>query len=251
MSIRTVGIVGYGHFGKFIHELCKRLAPDLTVKIYSRRGVVGEESFRSLAEVAACDVVMLCGAINEYEAQLLSVIDLAPQTTILVDVATVKSHTSQLLQRYASDRLYLSTHPMFGPESYRKCNESVEGFRVVLCDHTLPEEQYHSVREHLTSLGFRVLEMTPDEHDQRLAETLFLTHYVSQSIVAGGFARTDIDTASFGFLMDAVESVKHDTALFHDVYRFNPYCAVAVKRLHKAQEHVCSQLPDDVTKIYE
>jgi hypothetical protein len=71
-----------------------------------------------------------------------------------------------------------------------------------------------------------------------LAETLFLTHYVSQIVAKGGFVRTDIDTLSFGYLMDAVESVRGDTELFRDVFAFNPYCQDIIRRFETAEGEV-------------
>ncbi len=54
--IKTIGIIGYGHFGAFIHELGKRFFPECEYKVYSRRAVVGEADFYSLFDVAQCDV---------------------------------------------------------------------------------------------------------------------------------------------------------------------------------------------------
>ena len=84
--------------------------------------------------------------------------------------------------------------------------------------------------------------MNADEHDKHLAETLFLTHYIGQSILKAGFTRTEIDTLSFQFLMDAVESVKDDKKLFADVYQFNPYCREVAERLHAAQVEIYKEL---------
>lgn len=236
--ITSVGIIGHGHFGQFVEQLVERFFPAIERKIYSRRHAPDEVRFFSLAATSRCDVVILCGAINEYESQLLAVLEYAPPETIMVDVATVKKHTSELCQRYCNDRYFISMHPMFGPESYQKHAGNVTGFRIVVTDYLLPNDSYQVVKNVFASLGFLIIEMTADEHDQRLAETLFLTHYVGQSIIAGGFARTSIDTLSFQFLMDAVESVKADGALFRDVYRFNPYCQVVAERFHAAQEDV-------------
>ena len=80
--------------------------------------------------------------------------------------------------------------------------------------------------------------MSPEEHDKHLAETLFLTHLVGQIIARGEFGRTEIDTVSFGYLMDAVESVKHDTELFQDVFRYNPYCRQVLERFGVAEQAV-------------
>ncbi|MEY2665667.1 MAG: hypothetical protein RLZZ480_772 [Candidatus Parcubacteria bacterium] len=200
------------------------------------------DTFFSLEEVAACDVVILCGAIREYETQLAAVLQHAPEETIIIDVATVKKYTSELLKKHCEGRRFFSTHPMFGPESYKKHERNVEGFRIVVTDYVLANDEYLILKSLFADLGFVIIEMTADEHDERLAETLFLTHYVGQSILKAGFERTAIDTLSFQFLMDAVESVKDDKTLFQDVYHFNPYCKDVAKRLHDAQEAVYSEL---------
>jgi len=239
---KTVGIVGYGHFGSFVCELVQRFAPEVSVKVYSRRFTSDDKLFFDLAEVASSDVVILCGSIREYEEQLLMVKEHMTPKTILVDVATVKLHTTALLKKHCPDCYYISTHPMFGPESYKKYNGNVSGFRIVVTDYALVNDGYLQLKNVLATLGFVVIEMTADEHDQRLAETLFLTHYVSQSILKAGFNRTSIDTLSFQFMMDAVESVKNDQKLFTDVYHFNPYCKSVAERLHLAQEEVWRSL---------
>ncbi|MGE3143403.1 MAG: hypothetical protein AB7L65_08785, partial [Hyphomonadaceae bacterium] len=161
-----------------------------------------------------------------------------PQRSVLVDVATVKSHTAGALRRLAADRPFIATHPMFGPESYAKLGGEVAGLRIVLADHSLPAATYAAVKDFLVRHGLHVVEMSAEEHDRRLAETLFLTHFIGQMVARAGFARTDIDTVSFGFMMQAVESVKHDTALFADVFRYNPYCAAVLDRLEAAEHEV-------------
>jgi len=240
--VTSVGIVGYGHFGTFLHELAGRFFPEVEVKVYSRRAEVDNETFFSLEDTSRCDVVILCGAIAEYEDQLKAVAKHAHPETIIVDVATVKKHTNELLRTHCVGCRFLSTHPMFGPESYKKHRGVVDGFRIVVTDYVLQNDQYQMLKNKFATLGFLIIEMTADEHDKRLAETLFLTHYVGQSVLRAGFTRTDIDTLSFQFLMDAVESVKDDKALFQDVYRFNPYCKEVAQRLHSAQDEVFKEL---------
>ena len=238
MKINTVGIVGYGNFGSFLYELGQRFFPNIEIRVYSRRKDIDNKTFFALETVAQSDVVILCGAIREYEEQIDQVLKLALPDTILVDVATVKKHTSELLHKHCNGRRFISTHPMFGPESYKKHNANVSGFRIVVTDYVLKNDDYQLLKNMFATLGFLIIEMTADEHDERLAETLFLTHYVGQSIIHAGFSRTAIDTLSFQFLMDAVESVKDDKELFEDVYRFNSYCKPVAKRLHAAQEEV-------------
>lgn len=243
MRINSVGIVGHGHFGAFVAELILRFQPDIDVRIFSRREVPDGKKFFSLEETAAADAVVLCGAINEYEAQLLSVLPHLSPESVLVDVATVKKYPTSIFHKHASGRRWFSCHPMFGPESYKKTNGDVNGYRVVVTDYTLVNDDFQIVKIFLENIGLVVIEMSSDQHDKLLAETLFLTHYIGQTISTAGFSRTTIDTVSFNSLMNAVESVVQDKKLFQDVYRFNPYCKEVAKRYHAAQEKVFGELP--------
>ena len=234
----SVGIVGYGSFGKFTELLVRRFAPYAEVRVHSSRFEPDGKTFFSLAAAAQCDAVILCVPIHVYEQQLTDILPLLGGKSVLVDVATVKLHTVQLLRRLAAGRRYVASHPMFGPESYSKREGEVKGFRIVITEHTLRDDEYASIARFLGDCGFSLIEMTPEDHDKHLAETLFLTHFIGQSVAHAGFDRTPIDTVSFGFLMDAVESVRHDLNLFRDVYRFNPYCEAMLQKLELSQDEV-------------
>ena len=243
--IRTVGIVGYGSFGALLETLVKRFAPSVEVKIHSSRFAPDGKQFFALGEVAKCDVLLLAVPIHAFEETLTKVLPLMGDKTVIVDVATVKVHTTEILKRLAGDKKYIATHPMWGPESYEKTKGNIAGFRIVMVDGTLPTDQYLQLQAFLKQCGFVVVEMSAEQHDKHLAETLFLTHFVGQVVSSADFDRTEIDTVSFGHLMDAVESVKHDTALFKDVYRFNPYCEEVLRRFEKAESEVHTLLKSE------
>lgn len=240
--INTVGIIGYGNFGTFVHELGQRFFPTVHFRIHSRRREPDNQTFFDLKTAAQSDVVILCDGISEYEERMVAVMEHVLPETILIDVATVKKHTNDLCHEHCVDQRYISTHPMFGPTSYKKHKGDVAGFRIVVTDYVLKNDTYQMLKKLFSDIGFSIIEMTADEHDKRLAETLFLTHYIGRSILKAGFSRTKIDTLSFQFLMDAVESVKDDKKLFADVYHFNPYCKEVAKQLHIAQDLVYKEL---------
>lgn len=242
VGISSIGIIGYGNFGSFIHELLTRFAPDTEVKIFSPETTHVGKCFRTREDVAQCDIVVLAVPISAYEDALREIVPLMKKEGIIVDVATVKMHTVALLEQYADGRPFIATHPMFGPESYSKRGKDVSGFRIVITEHTLSNDLIQVFCKKLQHFGFIILQMSPEQHDKQLAETLFLTHFVGQIVTKAGFVRTDIDTVSFGFLMDAVESVKNDTPLFRDVFRYNPHCAAIMDRFNAAQKDVRIQL---------
>ena len=244
--IGSAAIIGYGHFGAFLHILAQRYAPDVTLKIHSRSHTPDGTLFVSLEEAAACDAVVLAVSISAYEKTLDALLPHLGPDTIIVDVATVKAYTGALIRSRADGRRFVSMHPMFGPESYAKRGGDVTGFRIVVTDSRLGAEEYKTLCGRLTEPGFSVVEKTAEDHDRDLAETLFLTHYVGQVIARGGFERTNIDTVSFGYLMDAVDSVRHDGVLFEEVCRFNPHCWQVVERFDRSERKVKDKLLETV-----
>ncbi len=246
----SFGIIGYGHFGAFLHILATRHAPDWQLKIHSRRHAPDGALFFPVAEVAACDAVILAVPISQYPAVLDQIVPHLRADSVLVDIATVKKYTGDLVRAAAGDRPFIAMHPMFGPESYAKRGGDLSGFRIVVTESTLEAERHQELLRQLRSIGFSIVETDADAHDRDLAETLFLTHYIGQVVARGGFERTDIDTASFGYLMDAVDSVRHDTKLFDEVFRFNPYCRQVIERFEDSEKKVLERLlkqppPDD------
>ena len=232
MQVKTVGIIGHGAFGALVGTLLKRFAPSIEVRTYdTKKG----KSSATLAEAAACDAVVLSVPIAEFEHTLTEVVPLTRPDTVIVDVSTVKVHTTALLKKFAQGRPYIATHPVWGPESYEKRGGDIKGFRIVMTDGTLEVADYAALTAFLKKCGFDVVEMSAEAHDKHLAETLFLTHLLGQIVSQGGFKRTEVDTVSFGYLMDAVESVKNDAELFRDVFRFDPYCADVLERFAKAE----------------
>jgi len=238
----SLGLIGYGHFGAFLHVLAQRYVPEATLKIHSSRRQPDGTLYFALEEVAACDAVALSVPIGAYPATLERIRPHLGADSVIVDIATVKKYTTELLQALQPPHPFLAMHPMFGPESYAKRGGDVSGLRIVVTGHNLAPERYKAVCEKLASVGFAIIEKTADAHDKDLAETLFLTHYIGQVVARGGFERTDIDTVSFGYLMDAVDSVRHDRQLFADVCRFNPYCRQVIERFDASDREVRDEM---------
>jgi prephenate dehydrogenase len=235
---RSLGIIGHGDFGRFLEMLARRFAPGLSVRIYAREATPDGQRFFTLEEACQSDVVIIAVSIRAFAEMLAKVLPLLKPGAILIEVNTVKVHPAKLMREMARGVRYVTSHPMFGPYSFEKQGASLNGLRLVIADHTLIASEMADAIAWLKGLGLNVMEMTPEAHDRMLAETLFLTHYIAQAVARGGFVRTDIDTLSFGFLMDAVESVKSDTELFRDVFAFNPYCEEIINRFEKAEWEV-------------
>ncbi len=236
--LKSVGIIGYGHFGKLTEELVARFAPGIDVHIFSPGAEPDEKKFFSLEEVSSSDAVVLAVPISQYENVLRHILpSLRPQST-LIDIATVKEYTAGLIKEIAPNQRFVSIHPMFGPESYKKRDGNVDGFKIVLTDSNIPKKEVDIFTAAIKHSGAEVIEMTSEEHDRELANSLFITHLIGQVLSRAGLKRTPIDTVSFGSLMDAVESVQNDAALFKDVFTYNRFCAEVLERFGLAEEEV-------------
>lgn len=236
--INTVGIVGYGKLGGFLHELGEKYFPGVEIRIHSRRHNPDGKTFFDLKTTAQSDLIFLCASIDEYEERMKAVFEYASPDAIFVDVAAVKMYTSELCRKYCEGRRYLSTHPLFGPDSYKKYQNSIDGFQIVVTDYVLKNDAYQMIKDQFSALGFSIVEMTAEEHDKQLAETLFITHYIGESIMKAGFSETEIKTLSFKYLMDAVESVRGDKQLFKNIYTFNPHCKDVIRTFKEAQTQI-------------
>lgn len=238
----TVGILGYGSFGQFLHTLAQAHVPDAQTKVWDRKSEPDAKTFFSFEEVCACDVLIFAVSISALEEIIARAVSHISANTVLVDVATVKLHAAALFKKYAEGRNYITTHPMFGPYSFAKEGNTLDGLRLVISEHTLHKSELEKIESFFEHAGLKVLHMNAQEHDRMLAETLFLTHYIGQTVSKAGFVRTDIDTLSFGYLMDAVESVRQDTKLFEEVFRFNSHCARTIERFEQAEKDVHARL---------
>ncbi len=234
----SIGMIGYGSFGAFLHQIAQRFLSTAKVKVYSDKHSIDQQTFYNLNDVVSCDIVILAVPISAYEQVLLDIVPKMRPNSVLVDVATVKHYTTQLIQNLSPKCAYIALHPMFGPESYRKRGGDLSDLRVVITDNTLNEQQYAFFSQFIENTGLLLVEKTSKKHDQELAETLFLTHFIGQIISKGNFERTEIDTVSFAYLMDSVDSVRHDDQLFKDVCRFNPYCLEVIERFDESDRFV-------------
>ena len=241
MQIKSIGIIGFGNFGQFIFSLAKEHVPNVSIKVFSSHKEIDNKDLFTFEEVCGTDFLVLCVPISAFEETLNKTLPFLGKDTVVCDIATVKKYTLSVL-RDKKVQNYISTHPMFGPYSYIKQEESLKNLSIVVCESSLPESDMDEVLSFLGKIGLKVLTLTADEHDRLIAETLFLTHLIGQTVKKGGFERTSVDTISFGFLMDAVESVAHDETLFRDVYTFNPYCKDVLLRFEAAQTNIKSSL---------
>ena len=237
--MKTVAVYGYGRFGRCWADI---LADDFKVKVYSRRGLSpGEVSkkveitnFEGLFE---CEAVFFCVAISSFEEVLIKSAPFARKETIFFDTCSVKVYPAQWMQTHLpADSSIVATHPMFGPDSYF---EDSKDLPMVMCNISAKEEVFQYWVDYFSQKRMRTEIMTTDEHDEMVAYSQGITHYVGRVLADLNLMGTRIDTLGYSKLLEIIEQTCNDSwQLFLDLQKFNPYTQKMRLDLHESIEKI-------------
>lgn len=240
--MKSIGIIGYGKFSIFMEEIFKIHLPDVKIKFYSRSNEIDNDKFFSFEEVCKCDFLIPSVPIKAFEETVKNAVPHLHENTILIDVCSIKVWPKQVLEKYLPQNIkFICTHPMFGPESYKKNNKSIEGFKFVIENSRCDEDTYNKIITFLKDLNLDIVEMSVEDHDKKAATFHFTTMFTALVIKSSGLQRTDIDTASASKMHDFTEMIGDDTEILRDMYKYNPYCQVQLGKLMKGIGEVLGQ----------
>lgn len=235
----TIGLIGYGRFGKLAARL---IAQHVPVLVYDPEPARRPRHLKrvkpaSLEDVASCRFVLLAVPVSALRKTLHSLKHHVRKDALVVDVCAVK----HLPVKWMKDILprsvrILGTHPLFGPDSVAR---SLRGHRIVLCPVRLPATLLAKTRRALKQTGLEVHLMSPRRHDLMMAETLLVSQYLGRLVARTGLTPYPFSTPSYDHLISLTSMAKRDTAeLFDDMIRFNPYSAGVLRLLARSHERM-------------
>jgi len=231
----SIGVIGFGRFGRLT---ARYLATDFEMVVASRSAdaaAVAQLGARpgTLAEACAQSIVVPCVPISRLQDVLAAMKPLLAADSLVADVCSVKQYPVEWMQTILPPTTpILATHPMFGPDSAAR---SLKGQKIVLCPVRLSDQRYQRIKSYLESLGLKVYETTPEEHDRQISVSLALTHYIGRSLKAFGARPLDIDTEGYQRLLHILGVVENDTwQLFEDMNRYNPHAAGQREKFRQA-----------------
>ncbi len=234
MTSRLVAFYGYGRFGAAFGA---RLADaGFTVRAWdlhsSPPAAVAAVSPEEL--VAGADLVVLAVPVAAMRSALARLRPcLCPEHTVL-DVGSVKSGPAAAMGEFLGNQIpWVGTHPLFGPTSLARGERPL---RAVVCANAQHPEAAEAVRSLYSAIGCELIEQTPEEHDQFMAEGHALAYFVAKGFID---AEIDLDRPfappSVQAIARTVEAVQADAAhLFASLHRENPYARDARRRLLEA-----------------
>ena len=219
-----IGIIGLGRFGELI---TKYLSKECEVYIFSRTNKDNEiEKLNAVPakeeDISKMDIIIPCVPISKFEDTLVKIKDLLKEDVLVVDVCSVKKYPLDLMEKILPDKVQvLGTHPLFGPDS---ASESLDGKKIVLCKARVDDELYKKIRDYLIKQNLEVIEVSPDEHDKDISNSLILTHFIGRALIDMGADSLKIDTVGYKRLLTILETVENDTMqLFDDMNNYNSY----------------------------
>lgn len=234
--MKSVGIIGYGSFGKFLAE---QLAPHCTVKVYSASGKSNQWA-ASLEEVAQADYVIPAIPLEAYQGTLKQLKPLLKPETVIVDICSVKEEPMQVMKKLLPDHKHLATHPLFGPESAK---HGLEGHVLVLCPDASDAAELEYIKQFAEQLKLQVVIMTTTEHDQEMATVHGLTFFIAHALKDMGLHDQKLATPSFKKLLALAELEKHHSQdLFMTIQNGNPRTAAVRQEFLKQANQLAADI---------
>ena len=238
-----IGIIGFGRFGKLT---ARYLAEDFEVFVFNRSDrsaaikKVGARS-ASLKTVCQQKIVILCVPISAFKTVLAEIGPLLKKDAVVVDVCSVKVYPTQWMkERLPESVSILATHPIFGPDS---ASDSLKNHKIFLSPIKIHEKQYQKIKTYLASKELVLIESTPEDHDEQIAISLSLTHYIGRALSEFGAAPLNIDSEGYKRLLHILEVVENDTwQLFYDMHRYNPYAREKRSAFMQAMQKIDNQI---------
>ncbi|MBI3052275.1 prephenate dehydrogenase [Candidatus Woesearchaeota archaeon] len=213
---KSLGIIGRGRFGRLAERLLSRHFRTL---VYDLKR---EECTATLEEAAASDIVLLCVHASSLEDAVRQIRPHVRKGALVMDVCSVKEYPAGVLRKGLPQADLISTHPLFGPDSYSRPGSR----RIVLCPVRISQARLKKVKDFMAGLGLRVMETTPEEHDRQAAFSLALIHAIGRSFPSGA---PEIKTMNSELMAGIKERVESDSyQLFLDMLRYNRFARPAL-----------------------
>jgi prephenate dehydrogenase len=218
----TIGLIGYGRFGRLAARFISRAAP---VVVYDRRRAAGARLPRnarwgSLEEAAGARVVILAVPVSSLHNVLRAIRPHLTRGALVADVCAAKVLPSRWMAAMLPRHVHLlGTHPLFGPDTVTR---SVKGRTIVVCPIRLGGARLSSILRILRGAGLEVRVLTPAAHDRLIARTILLTQYVGRLITLSGIPLEWNVTAPYRSLLHLADIARRDDVrVFTDMWRYN------------------------------
>jgi prephenate dehydrogenase len=194
----SIAVFGPGLMGGSLLMALRQRAPEVRLGAWARKaGAVAELESRGLAdfggvdaaEVAAeADLIVLCLPVDHMAQVAGRIKDAVRPQTAVTDVGSVKQPVVEALERcFAGHGNFIGSHPMCGSEEAGLAAASADLYEGSVCVVTPTArsrpEALAAVDALWRTVGGRVVEMNPSDHDRAAALVSHVPHVVAALLV--------------------------------------------------------------------
>jgi prephenate dehydrogenase len=230
----TVAIIGVGLIGGSIGQALRsrKLASEVvgvgrdptTLGEAVRLGAIDRGTTEVRDGVASARVVVVCTPVNRVAEDVRRVSESAPADVLITDAGSTKRQIVEAVERQArTGSVFVGAHPIAGSERRGVAHAHADLFERRPCVLTptprTRTERLRRARAFWASLGCRVLEMGPAEHDEILAYTSHLPHAIAAALASS--VPADWLPLAAGAFRDGTRVAAADTALWTAIFREN------------------------------
>ncbi len=247
MQERLITLYGPGLLGGSLALAIRRLMPETRLRLWARRaeaeagirarGIQAEFFTDARAAAEGASMCILCTPVETMPAQAAEIAcaDLA-EDVLVTDVGSVKGSVEQALAPLLGHR-FIGSHPMAGSEKagIEAARESLfEGAACLLTPTAAADAgRLERLRGFWRRLGCRLLEMTPAEHDHKVARISHLPHMMAVvTTLAALRGDADAVACAAGGFRDTTRVAAGDPGLWAGIILENRDAVRA--RLHEA-----------------
>jgi len=242
-------------------------------------GVPAELTDDPREAVREADVVILCVPIEAMAGLVREIRDALKPTALVTDVGSVKGSVVGEIEPLLGDRAFwIGSHPMAGSEQSGFAaahSDLFENAAVIVTPtaQTRPEA-VERAGQFWQALGGRVVRLSPEVHDDRVAQISHLPHLLAAALVcetseealdlaAGGFRDTTRVASGSPELWTEILSANAETVacrlagLIHYLQALQaalekadePSSRLALRTMLKKAQHARSQIPESKSKL--
>lgn len=230
-------IGGTRGLGKWMAEHLKN---DFNITITSRNETSGKEIAKELDvaynnnninAIKDADIILFCVPIAFMTDTIKEVAPHAPEGSLLMDVASIKTEAAEALDKYAPENVeIMPCHPMFGPRV-----PTLERQIIVLTPFENRSNNWLGrIKDFLNNANCEIVITTPQEHDKYMSIVQGLTHF-SYIALASTIRKLNINVKESRNFSSPVYSLMLDMAS-RIVYQ-NPYLYYSIQKNNKETEN--------------
>jgi prephenate dehydrogenase len=224
-------IIGYGRFGKLLTTILTQDKFDLKVITSQKVTLPAQVKLAKWNDLTEADLVIPAVPISQFEKTIIKIAPLLKPGAICLDICSVKEYPAQVMLDNLLDNIQIvATHPLFGPDSFVS-NGGLKNLRISVSPIRINPEVYKKILDYFRKLKLEIIEQSPAEHDQLIAQTQLYSFLVGSLSNSLNIQNTSIDTYWYNLLVEHSQVVKKDgPQLFQDMIKYNRFSSSFVKK---------------------